>query len=67
MKLLVHPDAIKNRGMWNAKMKLDIFSGIDVCPITIKIIAIPLAMLSQLICLLWHFISTENMFVENGE
>ena len=33
--------------MWKAYMKCDITLGIGVCPATIKIIAIPLAMSSQ--------------------
>lgn len=37
----------ENKGMWKAYMKCDITLGIGVCPATIKIIAIPLAMSSQ--------------------
>lgn len=42
--------------MWKAYMKCDITLGIGVCPATIKIIAIPLAMSSQrFLSILTHY------------
>lgn len=42
--MVVQPEAMKNSGMWNAHIKRDAKSGIEVCPTTMRMIVIPLAM-----------------------
>lgn len=43
LQFVIHPEAMKNNGMWNDQINLEAISGIEVWPSTISTIVMPLA------------------------